>query len=124
MPLLTLNLLEPPPRLPCTQLPPAPFRLGSTKVSRGHWPARGLVYSFLVHEIAIFSLLLFPSFDKFRKPVTVPDQLLAIDLNTPARLLYFPELNKRESESPRSKGKESASNDEAEKTVEPTKGLT
>src|SRR5262249_20663446 len=94
MPLLSLNLQEQPPRYPRRELPPAAFGLNSANLSRGVWPYRGLLYSFLVHEVALFSVLLFPSLDNFRKPPTpVADQLFAIDLNSRAKLVYFPELD-------------------------------
>lgn len=32
-----------------------------TEVSRGRWPGRGLLYSFVAHEVAIFALLVIPS---------------------------------------------------------------
>src|SRR5438552_3654982 len=94
MPLTLLNLHEPTPTYPRLPLSPRPFRLDSANVSRGVVPRRGLLYSFLVHEVAIFAVLFFPSLDNFRTPPLPPrDRLFAIDLNSRAKLIYFPPLN-------------------------------
>ena len=96
MSIIGLNLFEPQPKYPPKRLDPHEFGLHSTHISKGRVPGRGLLYSFLVHEIAFFSLMVIPSMDYFRKPIMVEEQLLAIDLSTPDRRIYFPRLSERD----------------------------
>ena len=126
MPLISLNLRQPLPVYWCRLLARVPFSLNSTEVSRGHWPGRGLMYSFLVHETMILSLLLLPSFGNVRKPVRAADQLIAIDLNGPAKLIYFPDLNGNdENQGARRKGSEVLLRDEpVGEQVRSAKGLS
>src|SRR5262245_28431192 len=108
MELLSLNLKERPPVYPKKRLPPRPFRLNSADLNRGVPPFRGLVYSFFVHQVALFSALFLPSLDNFRTPpMPIGDQLFAIDLNRPARLIYFPEVQAKDDvDKPKSEGKD------------------
>ena len=126
MPLISLNLRQPLPVYWCRLLARVPFSLNCTEVSRGHWPGRGLMYSFLVHETMILSLLLLPSFGNVRKPVRAADQLIAIDLNGPAKLIYFPDLNGNdENQGARRKGSEVLLRDEpVGEQVRSAKGLS
>src|SRR5437764_6066736 len=94
MTLISLNLLEPAPRYPLKRWAGAPCGIPFLNLSKGRWPARGLLYSFLVHEVAIFSLFLLPAYSGFRKPEPMVEaRLFAIDLNTSAKLVYFPSLS-------------------------------
>src|SRR5262244_3169879 len=94
MALLSLNLKERPPVYPRKQLPPRPFQLKSADLNRGIVPFRGLTYSVLVHNVALFSALFLPVLaDYYRMPpMPIGDQLFAIDLNHKAKLIYFPNL--------------------------------
>jgi hypothetical protein len=132
MPLIIVKLNEPAPvqpggslRPPAGPLRPRPFRFRSTNVSQGRFPGRGLLYSFLIHEIAFFSVLLFPSLDYFREPALPKQQVLVIDLNSPEGLRYFPRLHADdESEGARSKDPEVPQDEPAETAGLRTKGLT
>src|SRR5439155_22915310 len=94
MTLISLHLVEPPPRYPLKRWVGAPCTIPSLNLSEGRWPGRGLLYSFLVHEVAIFSLFFLPSYSGFRKPEPMVEaRLFAIDLNTSAKPVYFPSLS-------------------------------
>jgi len=128
MVLLSLNLRERPPLYPKRQLPPAKFRLNSVDLNRGIVPFRGLSYSFLFHNVALFSALFLPVLaDYYRTPpMPIGDQLFAIDLNHKAKLVYFPNLPaKDENEQPKTEPKRADRSDApAKPPALRTQGLT
>jgi hypothetical protein len=130
MELLALNLHPKPPLYPRRPpLPPRPFGLHSANLSQGMWPFRGLFFSSLVHEAALFSILLLPLIDRFREPPPPSnDYIFAIDLNSRSRLVYFPPLKDRdEGEKPKSERKPAEAKQEPAKPKEQrasTKGLS
>jgi len=63
----------------------------STNVSRGSWPGRGLLYSFLVHELAIFGLA-FLGYRALIAPRQSPEELQMVNLRDTATVLYLPTL--------------------------------
>jgi hypothetical protein len=106
-----------------------PFHLGSAGVSKGRFPFRGLVFSFVFHQVTMWSLLFFPSFGQTRRAPAEAGQLIAIDLNSPAKLIYFPGLKGQdEDRGEKKKGQPEPpkpADDEPQKTVQrSTKGLS
>ncbi len=109
MSLLSLELNPPPPvEAPPPPLPSSsrPLRL-TCNTSRGWIPGRGLLFSFLVHEIAIVALTFYPAASPPRQRVWREKQWDAVLL--PKDVLYLPQLGGgSEGGSPKKAGKEGA----------------
>ncbi len=93
MPLLSLDLEKPPAIPPPQEKPRAvTFTVTYKNVSQGSWPGRGLLYSSLIHEIAIFALILGPA---LLRPVATPLPAVdfqMLDLSATKEVLYLPQL--------------------------------
>src|SRR5262245_52876445 len=128
MELLALNLREPAPIYSGRQeLAPHHFRLNSANLNQGVWPFKGLVYSFFVHQFGLVTILVVPliAASYMTPPLPVGDQLFAIDMNSRAKLVYFPNLPaKGDSASPDSEGKQDPIEQQAKPRPLRTKGLT
>src|SRR5262245_10718729 len=80
---------------------PMPFPYSGPILDRHYMPGRGLMYSFLVHEVVLFGLLFLfgPAVVKSR----ASERVFMIDLRKPL-ILYLPNLGGGEAgESPREK---------------------
>src|SRR6266849_5525344 len=92
MPLTTLDPQIDPavPASPEPQL--APVRLTFTEVGHGYRPGRGLLYSVIAHEIAIFSMF-FLSFSYSYTHRPRPEELTrVINLSDRKQVIYLPLL--------------------------------
>jgi TonB-like protein len=92
MPLLSLDLPKRPPALPGRQLTGASFHLTLRLVSGGSFPGRGLLYSFLIHEIAVFGLLFLSVSYKFIGHSAPLELSQMINLSKPREVVYLPLL--------------------------------
>jgi hypothetical protein len=93
MPLLSLGLEKRPSIPPRQEKPRAvPFTFTYKSVSQGSWPGRGLLYSSLIHEIALFALILGPAFRRPVEPPRPPEEFRMLDLRATKEVLYLPQL--------------------------------
>lgn len=69
-----------------------PSVLTYANLSRGSGPGRGLLYSFLVHEVATFGLLLVAAHQPLPQEAPPPELTQIIDLNQPKEIIYLPAL--------------------------------
>jgi len=94
MPLLSLDLQEQP-AIPSRQqalISPFPFSFNCVGVMKGFFPGRGLLYSFLFHEVVVFGTLWLPvSYDPTQQPPR-PQLIQMIDLREARQVLYLPQL--------------------------------
>src|SRR3989442_5740973 len=92
MPLITLDP-QIDPAVPASPEPQiAPVQLTFTEVGHGYRPGRGLLYSGIAHEIAVFSIF-FLSFSYRYVHHPRPAELTqVIDLSNPKQVIYLPTL--------------------------------
>jgi hypothetical protein len=69
-----------------------PSVLTYANASRGSAPGRGLLYSFLVHEVAIFGLLFVAAHQPLPHETPPPELTQIVDLNQPKGIIYLPPL--------------------------------
>src|SRR5229473_2584571 len=93
MPLLTLDP-QIDPAVPATTPEPqlAPVQLTFTEVGHGYRPGRGLLYSVIAHEIALFSIFFLSFSYRYVHHPRPPDLTQVIDLTNPKQVIYLPTL--------------------------------
>src|SRR3989442_9997919 len=92
MPLTTLDP-QIDPAVPATPEPQiAPVQLTFTEVGHGYRPGRGLLYSVIAHEIALFSIFFLSFSYRYVHHPRPPDLTQVIDLTNPKQVIYLPTL--------------------------------
>src|SRR2546426_12407311 len=91
MPLTTLDP-QIDPAVPATPEQLAPVRLTFTEVGHGYRPGRGLLYSVIAHEIALFSIFFLSFSYRYVHHPRPADLTQVIDLSNPKQVIYLPTL--------------------------------
>jgi len=92
MPLTTLDP-QIDPAVPATHEPQvAPVQLTFTEVGHGYRPGRGLLYSVVAHEIAVFSIFFLSFSYRYVHHPRPADLTQVIDLSNPKQVIYLPTL--------------------------------